>query len=326
MTPGPAPTQRTRDPHSAADAALISTLVAMRRSPGRFCPVFLKLVEAELRGRRWGKGAWEEPLAEPLEIAQAATQSHQAETLPEDPSVGSDPVLPAVTAATRDESPTRENPFGQTKQEKHQDEVEAEMSRKQAQPTGSQRRTQAPAKNPQSTAALRRVARRPMTGEERGSLAAWSTLLALAVVAFFTWTPSRPGRRGSEILVRVTLPAADDPALLSTVAMARLPLPAILEAANSSDAQARGRMIVALVRRGAAPELAGLLVHPNPGVRGAIPQALASLGLVAPEQVGDYTARLLSPVSQRPRSGCGRVVEPCGAWTGRDRSRAVGRL
>jgi hypothetical protein len=134
-----------------------------------------------------------------------------------------------------------------------------------------------------------------MTGEERGSLAAWSTLLALAAIAFFTWSPPRPGRRGVESGVQVVLPTGDDPARLPIEALARQPLASIVEVADSSDAQARARMIVALVRRSAARELADLAVHRTAGVRGAVPTALSSLGLVSPEQVGDLTARLLSP-------------------------------
>ncbi len=265
MIPGPGPAERTRlSRESAADAALISTLVAMRRSPGRYRSVVLKLVEAELRSRRWAAGSWEAPLAVTLPVS-----------LP----LGPEPVVPAVPTESVARSAAREGAPKVPTEKKHHG---VEMLPKNAKPTGPARR---------------QPARRPMSGEERGSLAAWSTLLAMVVVAFFTWSPSRPGRRGSEGLVKVVLPAPFDPALLATESLARLPLPAILEVANSSDAAARGRMISALVRRGAGRELAGLSNHASSGVRGAIPLALSSLGLVPSAEVGEYSARLLSPVA-----------------------------
>jgi hypothetical protein len=262
---------------AALDEAMVSMLSAMRRSPGRYRPLLLKLASAELRNRR-------------------TAGAPPTGTLPEAPGVGGAPIVTPVPAEPGRAATARDTAAGKPTSEKQHG---VEMSPKRPRQTGAERPSP------------RRAQRPPLTGEECGSLAAWSTLLALAVIAFFTWSPPRPGRRGAETMVGVVLPADEDPARLSVAALARQPLATIVEVADSRDAAARGRMIAALVRRSAAQELAGLAAHPTAGVRGAVPQGLSSLGLVPPEQVGEYAARLLSPVDgvrdQAARELAGRV-------------------
>jgi hypothetical protein len=233
----------------------------MRRSPGRYGRVVSRLVSAELRQRR-------------------AAGQHSA-TLPRETPAPGGPVVAALPEKTSGAKQIRESASSQPNLVKQQ---EVEMPSKSSNMNGAR----GPARS--------RGQRTSISFEEGSSLAAWSTLLALVVIAFFTWSPPRPGRRGYEAMAKVVLPAPDDPALLGVEALAREPLARIVEVADSRDAAARGRMIAALVRRSAARELVGLVSHPTDGVRGAIPLALSSLGLVPPEQVGEYTARLLSSV------------------------------